>query len=71
MIIVAPHTSFLDAALLAAFFPDKLTFAINTGVAQRWWLKPFLRLVDAFPMDPTSPYATRALIRPADRPRRP
>ena len=63
VLIVANHTSFLDAALLVAFFPDKLTFAINTGVAQRWWVKPFLRLVDAFPMNPTSPYATRALIR--------
>ena len=63
VLIVANHTSFLDAALLVAFFPDKLTFAINSYIATRWWVRPFLLLVDAFPMDPTSPYATRALIR--------
>lgn len=62
-LIVANHTSFLDALLLAAFFPDKLTFAINTHVAKSWWLRPFLKLVDVFPMNPTSPYSTRALIR--------
>jgi acyl-[acyl-carrier-protein]-phospholipid O-acyltransferase/long-chain-fatty-acid--[acyl-carrier-protein] ligase len=63
VLIVANHTSFLDAALLVAFLPDKLTFAINSGVAQRWWVRPFLTLVDAFPMNPTSPYSTRSLIR--------
>ena len=63
VLIVANHTSFLDAALLVAFLPHKLTFAVNSGVAQRWWVRPFLRLVDAFPMNPTSPYSTRSLIR--------
>jgi acyl-[acyl-carrier-protein]-phospholipid O-acyltransferase/long-chain-fatty-acid--[acyl-carrier-protein] ligase len=63
VLVVANHTSFLDAALLVAFLPDKLTFAINSNIAQRWWVRPFLTLVDAFPMDPTSPYATRSLIR--------
>ena len=63
VLVVANHTSFLDAALLSAFLPDDLTFAINTHVAKRWWVRPFLRLVQSFPMDPTSPYSTRALIR--------
>ena len=62
-LIVANHTSFLDAPLLVAFLPDELTFAIDKHVAQRWWVRPFLRLVDAFPMDPTSAFSTRALIR--------
>jgi acyl-[acyl-carrier-protein]-phospholipid O-acyltransferase / long-chain-fatty-acid--[acyl-carrier-protein] ligase len=63
VLIVANHTSFLDAVLLAAFLPDDLTFAINTHVAKRWYVRPFLRLVRSFPMDPTSPYSTRSLIR--------
>lgn len=63
VLVVANHTSFLDAVLLAAFLPDELTFAIDSHVARRWWVRPFLRLVRAFPMDPTSPYSTRALIR--------
>lgn len=63
VLVVANHTSFLDAVLLATFLPDGLTFAINTHVAKRWWVRPFLKLVQSFPMDPTSPYSTRALIR--------
>ena len=62
VLVVANHTSFLDAVLLAAFLPSDLTFAINSHVARWWWVRPFLKLVRSFPMDPTSPYATRALI---------
>ena len=40
VLIVANHTSFLDAVLLAAFLPHKLTFAIHTQVARRRWLRP-------------------------------
>jgi acyl-[acyl-carrier-protein]-phospholipid O-acyltransferase/long-chain-fatty-acid--[acyl-carrier-protein] ligase len=63
VLIVANHTSYLDAVLLVAFFPEKLTFAINTHVASSWWFKPLGTLVEVFPMDPTSPYSTRSLIR--------
>lgn len=63
VLIVANHTSFLDAALLGAFLPDKLTFAINTLVAQRWWMKLLLKVVNTYPIDPTNPLATKSLIR--------
>jgi acyl-[acyl-carrier-protein]-phospholipid O-acyltransferase/long-chain-fatty-acid--[acyl-carrier-protein] ligase len=63
VLIVANHTSFLDAALLAVFLPDRLTFAINTEISKRWWIKPLLRIVDAFPLDPTNPYSLKSLIR--------
>ena len=63
VLIVANHTSFLDAALLAAFLPDRLTFAINTEIAKRWWIKPLLKIVDAFPLNPTNPYSLKSLIR--------
>ena len=58
VLVVANHTSFLDAVLLILFLPDKLTFAINTHVAAKWWLKPFTGLVHLFPMDPTNPLST-------------
>ena len=32
------------------------------GIAQRWWVKPFLKLTRALPLDPTKPMATRTLI---------
>jgi acyl-[acyl-carrier-protein]-phospholipid O-acyltransferase/long-chain-fatty-acid--[acyl-carrier-protein] ligase len=62
VLIVANHASFLDAALLALFLPEKLTFVVNTHIAERWWLKPFLRLVAFFPMDPLNPLSTKSLI---------
>ena len=62
VLVIANHTSFLDAALIAAFLPEKLTFAVNTHIAQRWWMRPLLALVDTFPIDPTNPMATKSLI---------
>ncbi|MFH1159059.1 MAG: AMP-binding protein [Pseudomonadota bacterium] len=62
VLIVANHLSFLDAALLAAFLPEKPVFAVNTHVARAWWMRPFLSLVRAFPLDPANPLATKALI---------
>ena len=63
VLIVANHTSFLDAALLAVFLPDRLTFAVNTEIAKRWWMQPLLSIVDAFPLNPTNPYSLKSLIR--------
>ena len=63
VLVVANHTSFLDAVLLILFLPDQLTFAINTHIAQKWWLAPFKGMVDLFPMDPTNPLSTKALIK--------
>lgn len=62
VLIVANHSSFLDPLLLGVFLPDKITFAINTQIANRWWLKPFLFLSHVFPMDPTHPLSLKALI---------
>ena len=48
VLIVANHVSYLDPLLLGVFLPDDITFAINTHIAQRWWLKPFLGLSKVF-----------------------
>ncbi len=63
VLVVANHTSFLDALLLAVFLPGPLTFAVNTHVAQRRLFQPFLALTRVFPMDPTNPLAIKSLIR--------
>ena len=63
VLIVANHTSFLDPLLLGVFLPDDITFAINTHIAQSWWLKPFLGLSKVFSMDPTHPLSLKELIR--------
>ena len=62
-LVVPNHTSFLDAAVLGAFLPGKPMFAVNTLIAKRFWVRPFLRLVNAFPVDPTNPLAMKGLVR--------
>lgn len=62
VLIVSNHVSFLDPLLLGVFLPDNITFAINTDIAERWWLKPFLSLSQVFPMNPTQPLSLKALI---------
>ena len=61
--IIAPnHVSLLDAALMHALLPSHAAYAVDTGMANTWWVKPFLKLVDAFAIDPTKPLGTRHLI---------
>jgi len=62
VLIVANHQSFLDALLIVLFLPEKPMFAINSFIASRWYIKPFLKLVKAFPLDPTNPMATKGII---------
>ncbi len=62
VLIIANHSSFLDPLLLGVFLPDNITFAINSHIAERWWLKPFLGLSQIFPMDPTHPISLKNLI---------
>lgn len=62
VLIVCNHLSFLDATLVALFLPEKPMFAVNTHIAKRWYFKPFLALVKAFPLDPTNPMATKGII---------
>jgi acyl-[acyl-carrier-protein]-phospholipid O-acyltransferase/long-chain-fatty-acid--[acyl-carrier-protein] ligase len=62
-VVVVNHVSFLDGLLLAAFLPGKPTFAVHTRIAQAWWVRPFLGLFDAFPVDPTNPMAAKAMVK--------
>ncbi|MBM1172046.1 acyl-[ACP]--phospholipid O-acyltransferase [Microvirga arabica] len=62
-VIVANHLSFLDGLVVAAFLPGDPVFAVDTRIAQRWWVKPILWLVDFAPIDPTNPMAMKFLVR--------
>ncbi|MEO5365525.1 MAG: acyl-[ACP]--phospholipid O-acyltransferase [Magnetococcus sp. WYHC-3] len=62
-VIVVNHVSFLDGALLATFLPGRPAFAVNTHMANLWWVKPFLSLVDAVSLDPSNPFALKQLTR--------
>ncbi|HEY8189927.1 MAG TPA: MFS transporter, partial [Micavibrio sp.] len=68
-VIVGNHVSLLDPPLLAAFLPGRPMFAVNSFVANWIWVKPFLKLVDAFPLDPANPFSLKSLIRKVEEDR--
>jgi acyl-[acyl-carrier-protein]-phospholipid O-acyltransferase / long-chain-fatty-acid--[acyl-carrier-protein] ligase len=61
-IIALNHVSFLDGAVALSILDKEPVFAVDHSFAQRWWVRPFLRLTRAMPLDPTRPLATRKLI---------
>jgi acyl-[acyl-carrier-protein]-phospholipid O-acyltransferase/long-chain-fatty-acid--[acyl-carrier-protein] ligase len=61
-IVALNHVSFLDAAVALSLMDKEPVFAIDYHIAQRWWVKPFLKLTRAMPLDPSKPMATRTLI---------
>jgi len=69
-IIVVNHVSLLDPVLLAAFLPGRPTFAVNARVARWWWVAPFLRVVDTYPLEPGNPMSVKALVRAVEQGRR-
>ena len=62
VVIVANHVSYLDPALLSLYLPENLVFAINTDIARLWWVKPFLKVVKTYPIDPTNSMSAKTLI---------
>ena len=62
VIIALNHVSFLDAGLAMSLRDRKPVFAIDVGISRMWWVKPFLKLTHALPLDPMKPMAVRTLI---------
>lgn len=66
-VVVANHTSLLDAVLFYAYLPVPATFAINTYIAQSLAGRLSARFVSLFPLDPTNPLSIRSLIRRVEK----
>ena len=62
VLIVANHVSLLDGVLIAAFMPERITFAVNTEWANKWFMPIVRMLVDFYPIDSRSPLSLRSLI---------
>jgi acyl-[acyl-carrier-protein]-phospholipid O-acyltransferase/long-chain-fatty-acid--[acyl-carrier-protein] ligase len=62
LIIALNHVSFLDAGLALSLRNRNPVFAIDVGIAKRWWVRPFMALTHALPLDPMKPMAVRTLI---------
>ena len=63
VLIVANHSSLLDGVLLYAWLPETPIFAINTRIAEKKQFRFFLRFVDLFVMDTTSPLSVKSMVR--------
>jgi len=62
-LIVANHTSFLDAVLLSLFLPDDVAYAIHSSYFNKPWMQPIKRWVRLFAVDHTDPMAMKSLIK--------
>jgi acyl-[acyl-carrier-protein]-phospholipid O-acyltransferase/long-chain-fatty-acid--[acyl-carrier-protein] ligase len=62
VLIIANHVSFIDAILLFAFIPEKLSYAIWSQYINRWWIQIIKPGVNLLPVDPTNPMATKKLV---------
>ncbi len=61
--IIAPnHVSLLDGPLMHTVLPGHAAFAIDTAMANNWWVQPFLKAINFHTLDPTKPLATRTLV---------
>ncbi len=61
-IIAMNHVSFLDAPVAMSLLPKRPVFAIDIGISQQWWIKPFLPFVRTMALDPLKPMALRTVI---------
>jgi acyl-[acyl-carrier-protein]-phospholipid O-acyltransferase/long-chain-fatty-acid--[acyl-carrier-protein] ligase len=66
-LVIANHTSWLDAALLSAFLPEAPVFAVDTHIAQLRWVKPFLKWTTARSIDPMHPLSLKTLCSEVER----
>nr|WP_319388377.1 acyl-[ACP]--phospholipid O-acyltransferase [uncultured Cohaesibacter sp.] len=62
-ILALNHVSYLDAAAALTLTDKAPTFAIDYQIARIWWVRPFLKLANALPINPAKPMATRSLIK--------
>ncbi|MBR2136384.1 MAG: MFS transporter [Alphaproteobacteria bacterium] len=67
VLLIANHVSLLDGILLAAYLPRKITFAIDSDWAQKWYVRLFDGIVDFYPLNPTNPLSVRSLIGELDK----
>lgn len=63
LLVIANHESFLDGLLLGLYLPINPVFVVHTGIAQTWYFKLILSLVDYLAVDPMNPLAMKKVFR--------
>ncbi|WP_348526503.1 AMP-binding protein, partial [Mesorhizobium sp.] len=54
---------FIADPLALTLTDEEPVFAIDYTIAQAWWMKPFMKLARALPLNPAKPMSTRTLIK--------
>ncbi len=62
VVIVANHISYIDPALIHIYLPEKIIFAVDATMSEVSWVKFFLKIGKAYPIDRSNPMATKTLI---------
>jgi len=55
LIIALNHVSFLDAGSRCRCATASRSSPSTVGIAKRWWVRPFVKLTNAMPLDPLKP----------------
>lgn len=63
VLIVANHQSFLDGLFLGLFLPVRPVFVVHTSVAENFLFRQILRLTEYLAVDPSSPMATKQIVK--------
>ena len=61
VLIVANHTSYLDVLLISVALERKITLALKTSLAKKWWVRLFCNLVEIKALEPDSPWAVKVM----------
>ncbi|MEM6339153.1 MAG: acyl-[ACP]--phospholipid O-acyltransferase, partial [Pseudomonadota bacterium] len=61
-VIIANHLSYIDPPLIACNLPEEIQFAINLTISKEWWVRPFLKILKTYPIEPNNPMAIKSLI---------
>jgi acyl-[acyl-carrier-protein]-phospholipid O-acyltransferase/long-chain-fatty-acid--[acyl-carrier-protein] ligase len=62
-LFICNHESFLDGLLIGLALPVKPVFVVNTYLAKDWLFRLLLSVSDYIAVDPTSPMATKTIVR--------
>ena len=62
-ILALNHVSLLDGPLALTLMDRDPVFAVDYRTSRIWWIRPFLKMCNFMPLDPSRPMATRTLIK--------
>lgn len=66
-LIVSNPGSLLDPLLIGAMMPNRITLAVDSREAKKWWMRPILAFCDTILVDFSSPMSSLSLVRALEK----